>query len=133
MIEWDDKYSVGISIIDDEHKEFVDIINMAVAIKENNDNPEEIRKILKEMIGYALTHFQTEENCMIKFNYPKYQHHKEEHHAFFTKTIAYVDKMIEGDIQIANDLLEYVKQWLASHIQGTDKEYIDCFNRNGLK
>ena len=133
MVEWEDKYSVGISIIDDEHKQLIDILNEVIIARDHKDNQEEIRKILKEMIGYALTHFQTEENCMIKFNYPEYQDHKEEHHGFFTKTIAYIDKMIEGDSQIANDLLEYLKQWLVNHIQGTDKKYIDCFNRNGLE
>ena len=35
MIEWNNKYSVGISIIDEEHKEFIDIINKAIAIQRN--------------------------------------------------------------------------------------------------
>ena len=30
MIEWDVKYSVGVSIIDGEHKKFIDIINKAI-------------------------------------------------------------------------------------------------------
>ena len=39
MIEQDDKYSVGISKIDDEHKQFIDIINEAIATRELNDDP----------------------------------------------------------------------------------------------
>ena len=46
MIEWDDKYSVGISRIDDEHKQFIDIINQAIATKEHSDDPEELREVL---------------------------------------------------------------------------------------
>ncbi len=49
MIEWDDKYSVGLSIVDEEHKEFTGIINKAIFAKEHNDNPEEIREVLREM------------------------------------------------------------------------------------
>ena len=38
MIEWDDKYSVGISMIDEEHKEFIGILNKAIVAKQNNNN-----------------------------------------------------------------------------------------------
>ncbi len=133
MIEWDDKYCFGISIIDEEHKKFTDIINKAIVAKEHNDNPEKVKEVLREMTNYVLTHFKTEETYMIEFNYPEYQDHKEEHHDFAMKTIAYLDRVIKGDYQIANEILEYLKRWLINHIQGTDRKYIDCFNKNGLK
>ena len=132
MIKWDDKYSVGISIIDDEHKEFIAMINKAVAIKENNSNPEEVREILYEMIKYALKHFATEETYMKKFNFPEFQLHRNEHLDFADKTFANLNKVIMGDYQVANEILEYLKQWLVNHIHGTDRKYIDCFNKNGL-
>ncbi len=132
MIKWDEKYSVGISIIDDEHKEFFAIINKAVAIKENNGSPEEVREILYEMIKYALKHFATEETYMKKFNFPEFQLHRNEHLDFTDKTFANLNKVIMGDYQIANEILEYLKQWLVNHIQKTDRKYIECFNKNGL-
>ncbi len=46
MIKWNENYSVGISIIDEEHKEFIVIIDKVIVIKEHNDNPEEVREIL---------------------------------------------------------------------------------------
>ena len=133
MIKWDDKYSVGLSIVDEEHKEFIGIINKAILAKEHNDNPEEIREVLREMTIYALKHFKTEESYMKVFNYPYYQDHKEEHRDFYIETIACLDKLIKGDSQIANEILEYLKWWLINHIQETDKKYIDCFKRNGVK
>ncbi len=133
MIEWSDKYCFGISIIDEEHKKFIDIINKAFVAKEHNDNPEEVKELLKGMANYALTHFTTEENYMIKFNYPGYKYHKEEHHDFTMTTIDNLRKIIKGDYQITKEILEYLKRWLVNHIQGTDKKYVDCFIKNGLK
>ena len=133
MIEWDDKYSVGISIIDEDHKKFIDTINKAIIAKENNEHPEGVKVVLMEMTNYILTNFKTEETYMIEFNYPEYQYHKEEHHDFAMKTIAYLDRVIKGDYQIACDILEDLKSWLVNHIQVTDRQYIDCFKRNGLK
>ena len=133
MIKWDDKYSVGISIIDEEHKKLIGILNKAIFAKGHNDNPEEIREVLRKMINYAITHFATEETYMKKFNYSEYQNHKEEHRHFSTETIAYHDKVIKGDPQIANEIIEYLKRWLVNHIQVIDKKFIDCFKENGLK
>ncbi len=132
MIKWNDKYSVGISIIDEEHKEFIAIIDKAVVIKEHNDNPEEVREILYEMIKYALKHFATEETYMKKFNFPEFQLHRNEHLDFTDKAFANLNKVITGDYLIANEILEYQKWWLVNHIQGTDRKYIECFNENGL-
>jgi len=51
----------------------------------------------------------------------------------YRSAIAYHDKVIEGGCQIANEIIEYLKWWLVNHIQVTDKKYIDCFKKNGLK
>ncbi len=133
MIEWEEKYSVGISMPDEEHKKLIGILNKAIFTKEHNDNPEEIKEVLREMTNYALTHFKTEETYMKEFNYPEYQDHKEEHRHFSTAIIAYHDKVIKDDSQIANMIIEYLKWWLVNHIQVTDKKYIDCFKRNSIQ
>ena len=133
MIECGDKYSFGISIIDKEHRKFIDVINKAFVAKEQNDNPKEVQKLLKEMTIYSVTHFATEEAYMIKYNYPEYKYHKEEHNDFTMTTLANLRKVIKGDYQITNEILEYLKRWLVNHIQGTDKKYVDCFKENGLK
>jgi hemerythrin len=133
MIEWDDKYSVGISRIDDEHRQFIDIINQAIVTKEHNDDPEELKEVLHSITMYAISHFATEESYMIQFNYPEYQYHKEEHHDFSKKVIEYCDRINDGGSQLSNIILEYLKRWLVNHIQITDRKYIDCFKRNGLE
>ncbi len=73
MITWDDKYSVGISSIDEEHKKLIDIINKVIDAKQHTDNSIEITEILNEMNNYVLTHFANEETYMIKYNYPEYE------------------------------------------------------------
>jgi len=133
MIEWKEEYSIGISIIDAEHKALVRIMNAAFVAKQHSNNIDEITALLKELTVYALTHFSTEESYMVEFNYPEFQHHKEEHHYFSNKAIAYCNRVIEGDYHIASEILEFLKQWLVSHIQITDKKYVEFFKKNGLE
>ena len=85
------------------------------------------------MIKHSKKHFATEEAYMIKFKYPDYLIHKSEHLNFSSLIICYCDRLIKGDCQIIDEVLKYLKQWLSSHIQVTDKKYTDCFNENGLK
>ncbi len=133
MFTQDDKYNVNISIIDEDHKTFIDIINKAIVAKQHNNNAEKVKNVLNEMTMYALSHFSTEEAYMIEFDYPESQHHKEEYHVLTIRTIAYLKWVINGDYQIAGEILEYLKQWLSRHIQITDRKYIECFKNNGLK
>ncbi len=131
-IEWNDKYSVGISIIDEQHKKLFGFINKTIEAKEHSDNKEELEKELEEMTTYALEHFETEEAYMREFDYPECRRHSEEHYRFFDKTLTYFDRVINGDYHISNELIEYLKQWLVNHIQVSDRRYIDCFKKNGI-
>ncbi len=133
MLTWDDKYSVGISIIDEQHKKLFGIINKTIYAKEHGEDTEELKNVLEEMTQYALEHFEAEEAYMVMFNYPEYEYHNEEHYGFITKTSAYFDRVVNGGYHISNELFEYLKQWLVNHIQSTDRKYIDCFKKNGLE
>ncbi len=132
MITWKDKYSMGISRIDDEHKKFIDIINKAIVTKEHNNNPEELKEVLHEITIFAVSHFSTEETFMIEFNYAEYHSHKKEHILFSNTIIEFFNKIIDGDYQIADKIVECLKQWLINHILLTDKKYVGCFKENGL-
>jgi len=124
---------VGISIINEEHKKLFGFLNKTIHAKKHNDNKEELKEVLEEMTKFALEHFETEEAYMIEFDYPECRYHSEEHYRFFSKTMAYFDRVVNGDYHISNELIEYLKQWLVNHIQVTDRRYIDCFKKNGLK
>ncbi len=131
-IKWNNKYCVGISIIDEQHKKLFGFLNKTIDAMEHSDNIEELKEVLDEMTQYALEHFETEEAYMIEFDYPECRYHSEEHYRFFTKAIAYFDRVVNGDNHISNELIEYLKQWLVNHIQVSDRRYIDCFKKNGL-
>jgi hemerythrin-like metal-binding protein len=133
MVEWEDKFSVGVLKIDEEHKKLIDIMNNVIAAKQRNDDHGVIRKILDEMVDYANIHFKTEETYMLKFKYPEYSYHKEEHLDFTFKTLAYQSRVLSGDLAVATEILEYLQLWLFEHIQRTDKKYTECFNTNGIK
>ena len=134
MIKWNNKYSVNVSMIDEEHKKFVDIINKAThAQKYSSKRPSEISEILIEITTYALRHFRTEETYMIDCKYYDYKSHKDEHNRFSKIIPNYWQELADNNFKVIDAILEHLKWWLTHHIQGTDRKYIDCFMENGLK
>ena len=133
MIEWNDKYSVNISLIDEQHKKLFEIINKAIIVNKHGKVAKEVLGILDEMTEYALMHFEVEERYMKEFDFPEYLTHRKEHIDFVGKTVYYKNRVVGGESQIINEIMGFLKQWLVKHIQVTDKKYIDCFKKNGLK
>ena len=132
MIEWDDKFSVGVQKIDEEHKKLIDIINKA-AVTNKFKKIRVVLATLDEMINYAGYHFLTEETYMVGSDYPEYLFHRNEHIGFTDKVIDFQNRVVSGDSQVVNEAQEFLKQWLVNHIQETDSRYTDWFNRNSLK
>ena len=132
MIEWDDKFSVGVQKIDEEHKKLIGIINKA-AVTNKSKKIRVVLATLDEMINYAGYHFLTEETYMVGSDYPEYLFHRNEHIGFTDKVIDFQNRVVSGDSQVVNEAQEFLKQWLVNHIQETDSRYTDWFNRNSLK
>jgi len=131
MITQEDKYNLYVSLITEDHKKLINTIDKAIAAKQHRKSPEEMKEILHDIIRYTVKHFATEETYMIEFKYPEYQYHKESHMDFSIKAFAYHNRIINSDYQTANEMLEYLKQWLINHFQKTDKKYTEYFSRNG--
>ena len=123
MIQWNDKYSVGISIIDEEHKKLIDIINLAIVSKEQNYNSENTKEVLNEMVECKYKQFTIEDTGMLKFNFPEYQLHRNELLNFMDSTIESYKDLAMDNYYLINETLEFLKKWFVNHIQETDKKY----------
>ncbi len=133
MLEWNNKYSVNVAMIDEEHKKLIDIVDKATFLQKYDDSPRAISEILVEMTTYAQEHFRTEETYMINFEYYDYKSHIDEHNNFSKMISNYCNKLMNGNFEVIEEVLEDLEQYLVNHIQVTDKKYADCFNENGLK
>ncbi len=103
-IKWNNKYCVGISIIDEQHKKLFGIINKTIDAKEHNDNEEELKDVLEEMTKYALEHFEIEEYFMKVCNFSRLEYHRSEHIYFTNITTDYKNRAVGGDCQITSEM-----------------------------
>ena len=129
---WDNKYSVGIREIDEQHKKLINILNELYEAMQAQKASDVLGKVLLELVNYTKTHFATEEKYMAQFGYPDEAAHKREHVAFTDKVSTFKSDFEEGRTAMSVSVAAFVKDWLIRHISGTDKKYGPFFNSKGL-
>ena len=134
---WSDEYSVGVEVIDEQHKHFFDI---ASRISQDALKPsltkEGLEGLLGELGDYALYHLDTEEKYFDTLHYEEADAHKKAHDEFRETVGAYLeqikDKDDEGARKFAQDIALYAADWLKAHILTVDKRYTKFFHEHGL-
>jgi hemerythrin len=133
LMQWDESFSVGVGEIDTQHKNLVSYLNdLHFAMSQGKGNSI-LQSLLTRLVAYAQLHFTTEEKYMQRWNYPGYVHHKGEHETFVKKVGDFKTKFESGLTALSIEILSFLKDWVANHIQGIDKKYGPFFNKHGLK
>jgi len=132
LFDWKESYSVNIKEIDNQHKMLVSTLNELYEAMRTRQAKEIIDGILKSMSDYAGFHFSTEEALLKKHFYPEFTQHKKEHEAFVKKVSDFIEKHKAGSLMLSMEVMNFLKDWLKSHIMGVDKKYSPFLNQKGV-
>lgn len=127
MYIWDNnKHSVGIEEIDEQHKVLFDIIN-DIYICIINKNYSILDKLLLKIIVYTTNHFKTENEYLLKLSENITSDLKQFVIAHITKHETFVDiltKKIEDyilyDKMILIDIAIFLNDWVNNHVISED-------------
>lgn len=129
MIVWDERYSVGVEKIDEQHEMFFGLINKLEDLTANDHFQEELPRLLNEIVEYASLHFKTEEKLMEEIGYDDLEAHKEKHRVI-KEDIYHECKRIAEKEATAMDVIwlyNYMNNWIKHHILEVDMMYIEAF------
>ena len=84
------------------------------------------------MVKYTAIHFTHEEELMQIYDYPKYTEHKREHDALTQKVTDFYTRLQSGKASFSLELMQFLRNWLIDHIQGSDRAYSGFFNGKGV-
>lgn len=126
-IAWDKSYEVGIEAIDEQHRILVSTLNEADEKLSDDASQAMLERITKDLLSYALYHFETEEEQMQQFDYAKafpqdYETHMKQHRDFSAKVVQIRDDIKMNKPINKDDLIAFLTQWLINHINKTDKK-----------
>ena len=133
FISWNDDYSVGIDSIDEQHKKLINLINQLQTAIDYSTGGAYEREALKELVDYTKTHFTYEEGLMEKSEYPDFEAHKAQHVEMIKKVEDVLSEYEKEPDTAMSNAVNYLKDWLINHINGTDKEYSRHMISKGIK
>lgn len=127
--EFTDDYRTGIELIDREHKELfkiIDRVNKLVRSRDEldeNDEYNEIMRVLHELKVYTELHFGDEEEYMESIHYEGLEAQRRAHIAFIGKIESVtVEEIKKNPREYLESLIEFLLGWLINHIVNSDKK-----------
>jgi hemerythrin-like metal-binding protein len=116
--------SVGVPALDSDHRCLVRIINLLAEVDHGAEARSTIETVLETLAMYARYHFTREERVMEACGFPASTVHRAEHEDF-TGYIHGLRVELAGRAspRVANELLDYLTQWLHHHILIQDMAY----------
>ena len=125
LVEWDDRYSVGIPFIDDQHKELLNQTNALYVECLNGKDAAQahFEGAILSAVDYVKFHFSAEEKMLERVDFPEIAEHKREHEAFVKKVLEEVKNFETGKQFVPNNFVRFLKAWILTHIAVSDKRY----------
>lgn len=121
---WTPDLSVGVKMIDDQHKMWFEKAEKLFEAGKNHQAKEYIGELLTFLDDYTKKHFADEEKYMLSIHYPEYGVQKQAHTAFIAE-LAKLRRDFEtsgGSLLVILNANQMVVEWLTKHISNMDKK-----------
>ena len=125
LMTWSDSWNVNVKSIDDQHKVLVSLINKLHDAMTTGQGQKILAGVLDELADYTRKHFFHEESLMWRAGYPETAQHARIHADMIAKVNELQEKTRTGKA-LTLEVMTFLKDWLAKHIQGTDMKYSAC-------
>jgi hemerythrin-like metal-binding protein len=88
-----------------------------------------VEEKLKELYQYSYYHFDSEEKDLEENGYEELENQKKEHN-FFKKRLSELQiNAKSGNLVLTIKLLDFLREWIISHILGSDMEYSELLSK----
>lgn len=126
---WQDRYRIGVEIIDREHKKLFTIMNKLFVYNDANDEKSKwvYQEGIKFFKGHAMKHFAEEELYMASIGYEGYEMHRHLHDIFRKKTLPEIERELqETDYsqEAIQHFLGVCAGWLVGHTLTEDRAIV---------
>ena len=132
VFTWSEKYRVGISFADEQHKQLVEIINRLHEALVDRKGRKAVGKVLEDLIRCSRAHFAAEEEVLQGLGYPDVFAHHTEHECLSFAIFEFYQKFMTYELAMTDDALEFLKNWLGEEILDSDMKFAPFLKGKGV-
>ncbi len=122
VIKWNEGLSVGIKVIDDQHKKLLNVINDLDEAIAAGKGSEIYDALFAELVDYFTQNFSTEEELMLAHDYPGLELHRTLHLDFTAKVRDLSARALKGNNAVSEETLKFLVEWLIHHDIAVDRK-----------
>ena len=124
-IKWDESLSIGVKLIDEQHKKWIEHIYNVQAAIEARRGMQQIANTPDFLINYTQFHFSTEEKSMAETGYPELGSHKARHEELKGTLGNLIEDFKEDGVteKLSQAIGTFLGNWLRNHILAVDQAF----------
>jgi hemerythrin len=123
--QWNHCFVTGLTDVDEQHHRLVDVINRFgdLVMRQEGASIEGMEAVFAELADYARYHFAEEETLMtaMRVDARHIEQHRQSHASFIDEVTQLHGSISADNRDAAKSLLQFLTQWLAYHILGSDQ------------
>jgi hemerythrin len=124
---WSDDLILGIDRIDEQHRQWIALVQAYQSAVVNGGSAEEIQRTLSAAAAYTESHFEDEQAVMEEAGYPFIDDHLAQHRLAWRRVNGFgADGPAEdgeGNEALRDSLADFLPQWLMLHINTADRQF----------
>lgn len=125
QLVWQDRFNIGVEIIDSEHRKLFGILNRLFTYKAEESKSQWVcQEGIKYFKEHAMKHFMDEEQYMASIDYAGFETHRRVHDNFRTKTLPALEKELTQS-SFSGEAIEHFlgvcAGWLLGHTMTEDR------------
>lgn len=128
FLEWHDRYAVGVTAIDGQHREMLNLVNDLFAGLQLGRDRDELVETLRELVRATEHNIATEERLMQEHGLALGHHHAE--HQRLLEAIRRFDLPLDASGLGATG--RFLREWLLGHIDEDDRPFAEQLRARGV-
>jgi len=132
LITWSPTYSIGLKVIDDQHKKILNLVNEMynhIAADEESELAYS-KKIIQQTVEHIRENFATEEKILLITKFPEYAEHKSAHESFILTLIGNMKDVENGKKLNITAFTHFLRDWILTHIAIMDRQHFESLRKN---
>lgn len=133
FIVWTNELSVDVKMLDNDHKRIAILINdLHDGLMAGSDS-KALNSIFDELVASTRVHFAHEERILAEAGYDGAAEHKQEHEKKINHLLGLQVRFNRSKVSADYlEILDQLKEWLFTHMESSDKEFVAHLKATGV-